>query len=1478
MANITRNFIAGKMNKSLDERLVPDGEYIDAMNIRMGSTENAEIGVIENTKGNESLTTLTYIDGTPLSANARCIGAYEDGEAETIYWFVHDPDFTVGATGKLDLIVSFNVLTNILTYHVISVDDGDGVNTTLNFNPQYLINGISLIKSGAVNENLLFFTDDYNPPRFINVTKGYSPPIGNTDQFSAEALLVIKRPPIEAPEIQMIATSGQENYMENKFLCFAYRYRYADNEYSATSQFSPPAFIPDAFSFNIDSFLNEGMINAANAVNITYNSGGPLVVGVDLLFKEAASNIIKVIEKLDKSELGLVDNANYTYQFSNSKIFTVLPESEILRLYDNVPLQAKAQTIMGNRLMYGNYIEGYDLVDENGNAVMFEYYTELLAEEIGQTSLPDTTINGDYNINGPQTISNAIVGVDFTGVNLVKGASISIDIRFAHSTFTGTTPFPAETTGFIDINFTFFLNQDYSSVYALATSTEFQDAVGTLANIETMANACNGNTLTDRFNCAIPQNLNTLTKFESGIDVVNEPIEIISTTSSDIIYFQLPAVRFVDSTTAPTVNVYEYYYISFAQTTYQEIATPASLHSNRDYEVGIVYMDEFNRSSTALVSTNNTVHVPCGNSNRKNSIQVTIPITQLPPYWATRYKFVIKPSNTFYETIYSSIFFADPDSNNVYFLLDGENAQKVEQGDRLIVKADSGGATTSCVYTTVLEKDSKASDFITINSQLDPSVQIAVPAGVYMKINPNNFDIVNDELAVIAPGTITVNQDNPGQYPILSYPMNRLDSSTGGWVDYSVPAGSRITLSFKFERKGRGAGEGQCETRTYIVEETLISSANYDNMYDWWNGDNVGAVVENGIGYAGANQCVPSAVYIPSLITNDSQNTPDSPPNLCVNYFQFKLSSTGELSLLVSGTERCTGVYGYNTKKDLRSSITANVQVFRADNLIIFETEPTEALPDVFYENNLSLPITNGFHTGNIQNQSAVNPAIIDTEFFNCYAFGNGAESYKIRDSISGKSFNLGNRVNTVSAQDYRRIDRFADITYSGVYYDETNVNKLNEFNLGLQNFKQCEDSFGPIQRMDARETDVLVLQEDKISYVLAGKNILSDAGIGSSIAAIPEVLGTQVARTEKFGISFNPESYVHWGQNRFFTDVKRGAVIQLSGSMYSQEQLIVASEMGMRSWFRTEFIGSFPTQKLGAWDPYMNEYVLTINNQEIPQPPQCVACGLQQTFTLSDDTFQYCVDLSAFVGDVNIDYNVISLGTGDDFTVSATYNSSTVTTGAVTASGTLTFNKDSNVVNQVDISVTANGSAVLSVLVNCPNQELLGLIQIVLTNDYDAGQTNHVQFRYVEGTYTSPIQTTFVSFASGSATPLVSLYSSTTGPKGFGSIPIDNSDVYMFSNKIPPDTFNFDILNDKFKYYTSNTLYNNNTVDLNTLLGLANTATPITQSGNIFQTFFNTGTLQSYLYLIWDYRASTAVELCYSNEDIEDVCCNCTE
>lgn len=1471
MVKVSRNFLAGRMNKMVDQRVLPDGEYVDAMNIRMGSTEKSEIGVIENTKGNLPLTSLSYIDGTPLSSSAKCIGAIEDNANDLLYWFVHDPEFTaVGATGKLDLILSFNVFSNILTYHVISIDDGGGVNTTLNFNPSYLITGINILGP------LCFFTEDYNPPRFFNTQRNYANPISNIDQFTAEQLLVIKRPPIESPTVTPIITNGQENYLDTRFVSFAYRYKYIDGEYSATSQWSQISFVPNPFEFSINSMLNEGMSNICNSAIIKYNSGGSLVVGVDLLFKQSNNNIIKVIEELNKSNLGLADNTEYTYQFTNSKIFTILSEAELLRLFDNVPLLAKAQTVMGNRLMYGNYVEGWDLIDRYGVPTKFEYTTSLITESIGSTSVSDRTGSGNYNLDASLSVSNSVLYIDLSNQELKEGSAINIEFTIAHSQFTGDTPFPTETTDNVGFLFSFLLTRDYTSVYQLATSDEFQLAIGTVGTIKPVYSAvpgtetsCDGTSLTDQFNCILPQNLDALQKYSSGITASSQPISIITTPSSYEIGFQFPAMRYVDNPAAITLNAYEYYSITFASATFQEIANPQSLHSNRGYEIGIVYMDEFNRGTTTLVSPNNTEHIPCGYSANKNSIQVTIPTTQIAPSFAKRYKFVIKPDEQNYEVIYTNLFFTDPDTNGVWFLLEGENARKVETGDRLIVKADSSGVVLNCAYATVLEKESKTSDFIT------PVEDVTVPAGVYMKINPSSFNATVNPNAVIAVGQRQVCAPKGGNYAKMEYPMNitGTDSLNPTWtfLDYTVPAGSRIKFKIEWNRAGTG---GDCEPRGYILDKNYVVTSDYDNMYDWFIGDNISATLNSGIQKDGQTELE----FIPGL---GVLNTYD----FTIMYLQFDRDAvTNELVLQITTGKSCTGIGSPNSRK---YCVTADIEVFRAESTIIFETQPSDALPDVWFENNLSFPIDeNGLHGGNVQSQTDTLPAVVNTGFFNCFAFGNGAESYKIRDSIIGKAFSLGERVTSVSAQDYKRADRFSDITYSGVYNSESNVNRLNQFNAGLLNYKNCEASFGEIFILDGRQTDVLVLQEDKVSYVLSGKNLLSDSTGGGVVTSVPEVLGTQIARTEKYGISFNPESYVQWGYDRYFTDSKRGAVIQMKGDSYNSDQLKVVSENGMRTWFRDMFNESFSTQKLGAFDPYMNEYVLSSNEQSLPYTPKCLSCGISQTFTLSAEdieeykTLSYCVDLGALVGQTEISWVFTSIGpdTGEavGLNISIEYNGNVYNMGYYArTNGSFYFNKDSVSVETATITLKYNMDMVVSVISDCPNAEELNVVQIVLANNSEASKTIHAEYRFTSGSFVAPLQSTFVTLASGTTSPLTSLYNITTGYVGAGAFPPAGSTLRLISNKYATDTYDF-VPTNKFKYYRSNVLYNNDSASLNTLLGLATTAIPNLGSGSNNYANFTVPSTGSYLYLIWDFRTATPVELCQGT-DVSDVCCFCT-
>ena len=1492
MANSKRNFIAGRMNKSVDERLVPNGEYVDAMNVRLGSTEDSEIGSVENSKGNSLLTNIILgnFSGTDynLSANATCIGAFEDGARETIYWFIHDKNANATATDKADLILSYNTQTESTTYHIVSFKNANDVlNTTLNFNEKYLINNVNKV------DDFLFFTDNYNPPRKINVTRNYPSPttITGVDNFNYNDILVIVKPPTESPAVQNSTTDISETYMQERFICFAYRYKYSDNEYSATSQFTTPSFTPSAFNISTATNLNNGMINSTNAAIVTFNSGGSEVKDIEILFKEADSNIIKVIEKLNKNEQNYVDNTNYTYSFTDSKISTILSEGEILRLYDNVPLLANSQTLMGNRLMYGNYVEGYNISNNLSKNYLLQYFTSQVSTELQTTLFQPTASTASYNIDGPVT-SNGQFTLDLGTIQnkLKAGSSLNFSFNVVHSKFSGIPTAPTDTTGSFSISFTYILPQAFNTISALVSSTDFQDRIGTSSNIKPVFGAsntsCDGTTFTDTFNCALPATLGTYTKFGGGITSQGQPIRAIVNPLSTSIILQVPAMGYSTSPSAPSTSNtnYEYYNLSNIIVTFQEVGSPSSLHSNRGYQVGMVYMDEFNRATSALTSSNNTEYIPCSASDTQNKLQVTIPSTQRAPSFAKRYKFVIKPDGEDYETIFSRIYYNDPVNNYTYFLLEGENIAKVEEGDRYIVKRDSIGPMGRCAEATVLEKKSQSADFLKDAS----GTAIKSPAGVYMKMLANDFSTVVGDDAIVLPGQQSSIQNNNGNRVYLEYNnfQKSIDGS-GNHTAYTITAGTRITIDFHLFRNKRAS----CDYRSYKLKREFISTNDYTDIIEWWNGDNIADIIDSG-------------TKDPSSITNTYET--DTAVNLTditafknlgtgtTNYFYqwYRDSVTSEIRFLISGSTACTGVIAGGS-----ANIKALFEIFRSENLVVFETEPTEALPDVWYEGAQSYPIStdgNLFHLDNgatgDQDQTSSLPAIINLDFFNCFTFGNGVESYKIYDSITGKSFGLGNRVTTVAEQDYKRAHRANDITYSGIYNDETNLNRLNEFNLGLLNFKPLEESFGPINKLFARETDILVLQEDKISYVLAGKNLLSDASGVSVLTSVPEVLGKQIARIEEYGISNNPESFVAYGPDKFFTDSKRGALIQLKGSSGSAEQLTVISNVGMRSWFRDLFTDSFSTQKLGAYDPYMNEYVLSSNDVGLPSEDVCLPCGRTKTVDFSGDaigaTQTFCVNLPDATGSVTINYNIPS---GSTISISRTYDGSTINIPNLTGVGTTSFGKVNVSPNTASFTITnVAGSGASLITVQCPDGSGLTLRTIVLTNNSDTGKFFHISHNFTSSSVLIQSPETQIEFLDNSTGQAVfaSSYLEYVGLQGESIFPPNGSSVVMEAHTRPPlDNYTF-LNSDKFRWLRSSTNYTNTSTDLATLLPLTATLTktlgsPTTTSGS-FTMPSNTNT---YLYLVWDLRSSRGQTICVqtgardvfpSNTNLLSVCCSC--
>jgi len=357
--------------------------------------------------------------------------------------------------------------------------------------------------------------------------------------------------------------------------------------------------------------------------------------------------------------------------------------------------------------MYGNYVDGYYLTDINGFTSNLNFYTSPISTSIGSEELGGTLVAKTYSLNGAVTISNGgVTNNNIISGPLKKGSSLSLNLTLSHSQFSGTSTAPTETTSNVNINWLYILPEDFTNMFQLTNSNDFKEKVGLVSNIQTVANSCNGATLTDLVNCGLPGTLGVYAKTASGITNLGQGVLLEGNNAiTGKLSFQPIAMQYVNGSDIQ----FEYYKISNVSIIYSEISNPTSLHSNRGYEIGIVYMDDFSRATTALVSPNNTEYFNCSTSDTQNKIKITIPSSPVmkAPAFAKRYKFVIKPDVESYETIYSNIYFTDPIDNATYFLLEGENIAKVEEGDRYIVKVDSSGAVGRCAYATVLEKKKK---------------------------------------------------------------------------------------------------------------------------------------------------------------------------------------------------------------------------------------------------------------------------------------------------------------------------------------------------------------------------------------------------------------------------------------------------------------------------------------------------------------------------------------------------------------------------------------------------------------------------------------------------------------------------------------------------------------------------------------------------------------------------------------------------
>ena len=186
-------FTKSKMNKDLDERILTPGEYRDGFNISVSKSEGPDEGVVENVLGNTQLTNFTWAN------NVDIIGVYEDTNNDRIYLFA--TNYTDSSDNQLDNFAPGEFVDGrgdtvagaecFIAYRdlITGAEDILVSGNWLNFSKTHPIYAIDLV------EDLLFWTDNRNQPRKINVETAIANPetyYTNEDHISVSKYMPYK--------------------------------------------------------------------------------------------------------------------------------------------------------------------------------------------------------------------------------------------------------------------------------------------------------------------------------------------------------------------------------------------------------------------------------------------------------------------------------------------------------------------------------------------------------------------------------------------------------------------------------------------------------------------------------------------------------------------------------------------------------------------------------------------------------------------------------------------------------------------------------------------------------------------------------------------------------------------------------------------------------------------------------------------------------------------------------------------------------------------------------------------------------------------------------------------------------------------------------------------------------------------------------------------------------------------------------------
>jgi len=198
-------------------------------------------------------------------------------------------------------------------------------------------------------------------------------------------------------------------------------------------------------------------------------------------------------------------------------------------------------------------------------------------------------------------------------------------------------------------------------------------------------------------------------------------------------------------------------------------------------------------------------------------------------------------------------------------------------------------------------------------------------------------------------------------------------------------------------------------------------------------------------------------------------------------------------------------------------------------------------------------------------------------------------EEARIRGGYNNTSTNYGVKAYLVEENPNSSI-RGNALIYSGIFNSRTGINNTNVFSVGDDITKSVDPINGSIQKLYAEDTNLIIFQEKKVTRALIDKDAIYTAEGGQLTATGAVVIGPLTAFPGEFGISKNPESFAVYGQNKYFTDKDRNAVLRLQTN-----GIVEISNYGMIDFFRDQFGAMGEGRLIGGWDIYSKQYLLSI-------------------------------------------------------------------------------------------------------------------------------------------------------------------------------------------------------------------------------------------------------------------------------------------